>query len=291
MRKHLFLVSKILITGISFIGIIIFSNNSADSNLSNNLVNINIVQNALYDVSIGIFSAMILVWFIDEIGNHIKEHQSQKKEILLIKRCDKVLKKYIEQYITMFYCVATPLEKRNFKEVGMPETFTLNDMCDLHQTSLLVKEGFMNSAVDSFLSIELGLRKEFASLIQKYDFDFYPQFAEIFLDYIQTSVKNDCRAGIASNREQICRNEKYAGEIHDLLKTKGEDYYNRALSEEKFSATIIHPYMYLYEMMKVQRKLILNYQAEIIKIEEMDDLTKRKFIFAKVWARIKKGTK
>ena len=46
----------------------------------------------------------------------------------------------------------------------------------------------------------------------------------------------------------------------NLLKTKGEDYYNRALSEENFSATIIHPYMYLYEMMKAQRKLILNYQ-------------------------------
>lgn len=67
----------------------------------------------------------------------------------------------------MYYCVATPLQERSFDNVKMPESFTLKDMRDLHQTSLLVKEGFSNGSVEAFLQIELELRKELISLTEK----------------------------------------------------------------------------------------------------------------------------
>lgn len=288
MRKRLFLVSKIVLTAISLVGIIVFKSNIDWSNLLNNIVDVTLVREIAYDISIGVFSAMILVWFIDEIGNHIKEQQSRKKEITQIKRFNKVLQRYIEQYTTMFYCVSTPLSNRKFDEVTMSDSFTLKDMRDLHHTSLLVKEGITNSAVDSFLDVELGLRNEFASLVQKFDFDFYPQFADIFLEYIQASIKNDCRAGVTANTNLMRTNKDYFKEIHDLLESKGEEYYTKALSEEGMPATIIHPYMYLYEMMKLQRKLILQYQTEIKKIECLNESEGIKQWFRKVWNRIRK---
>ena len=288
MRKKLFLISKIALTAISLIGIIVFKSNIDWTAFLNNAVNATIAKEIAYDISIGVFSAMILVWFIDEIGNHIKEQQSRQREITLIKRFNKVLQKYIEQYVTMFYCVSTPLTTRNFTDVTMSDAFTLKDMRDLHHTSLLVKEGFTNGAVDSFLKIELELRREFASLIQKYDFDYYPQFADIFLEYIQVSVRYDCRAGVAANTNQMQINSNYSKEIHDLLEEKGEEYYAKALSEEAFPATIIHPYIYLYEMMKLERKLILQYQSEIDKIGCITEAKGIKQWCKRLWFRVKK---
>ena len=288
MRKRLFLISKIALTAISLISIIALKSNIDWTNLLNNAVNIAIAKEIAYDIAIGVFSAMILVWFIDEIGNHIKEQQSRQKEITVIKRFNKVLQRYIEQYVTMYYCVSTPLTNRNFDKIKMSDAFTLKDMRDLHHTSLLVKEGITNGAVDSFLNVELELRNEFALLMQKYDFDFYPQFADIFLEYIQVSIRYDCRAGIAANTNQMRLNSHYSKEIHDLLETKGEEYYAKALSEEGFSATIIHPYMYLYEMMKLQRKLILRYQSEIEKIESINESKGVKQWWKRLWLRVKK---
>ena len=188
----------------------------------------------------------------------------------------------------MYYCVSTPLANRKFDNVTMSDTFTLKDMRDLHHTSMLVKEGITNGAVDSFLDVELGLRNEFASLVQKHDFDFYPQFVDIFLEYIQVSVRYDCRAGVTANANLMRTNKSYSKEIHDLLESKGEEYYAKALLEEGMPATIIHPYMYLYEMMKLQRKLILQYQSEIEKIERLNESKGVKQWCKKLWHRIRK---
>lgn len=270
MRKKIFLIGKIALTALSLLGVVIFK--FLDSDKYYNYLEI------AYDVSVAVFSAMILVWFIDEISNHMQERQSRYKELNAIKRFDTVLQRYIEQYITMYYCVATPLQERDFNSVKMPESFTLKDMRDLHQTSLLVKEGFSNGSVDSFLQIELELRKELISLTEKIDFEYYPRFAELFLDYIQCSLRNDCRAGISSNLSLIHNNQNQLTEIHNLLKTHGEDYYNRALNEDDFPATLIHPYMYLYEMMKMERKIIVDYQAEIEKLNSKKISLKEKII-------------
>ena len=283
MRKRIFLIGKIALTVLSLLGVIAFKILNCEK--------YSIYMEIAYDISVGVFSAMILVWFVDEISNHIQERQSRHKELNAIKRFDSVLQRYIEQYITMYYCVATPLQERNFDSVKMPESFTLKDMRDLHHTSLLVKEGFSNGSIESFLQIELELRKELISLTEKCEFEYYPHFAELFLDYIQCSLKYDCRAGVSSNLSLIHSNQNQLKEIHDLLENHGEDYYNRALNEENFPATLIHPYMYLYEMMKMERKIIIDYQTEIEKINyKKPSLTERFLNYIRKWIQnIMKG--
>ena len=264
MRNKVFLLIKIMITLASLLGVLFFSD-SIGADMS---IKLPCSKGILYDISVGILSSMFLVWGIDEISQHIQDRQSRKKEITLIKRFDKVLQLYIDQYTMMFYCVSTPISERKFDEVKMPEHFTLKDMRDLHQMTLLVKEGIFNGSVDEFLHIELELRKELISLTQRYSFEYYPRFAQIFLEYIQESLKYDCRAGVLSNKKQMELNEAYSDMIRDTLENNGEEYYNRALNEDGFPATIIHPYIYLYEMMKKERALIIQYQAEICAIYE-----------------------
>lgn len=266
MKKRGFFILKILITVISFIIVIIAKSNIDWSNLRNNYINLSLVKEIVYDLAVGIFSAMILVWFIDEISNQIQERQSQEKEKTAIKRFDKVIQKYIERYTVMFYCVATPIEKRDFTQVTMPENFTLKDMRDLHQTTLLMSEGLSDAAVKSFLEIELALRRELISLVEQHDFDYYSKFIDIFLAFIQVSLTYDSRASLLEVSNKTYDGKPLSAFVHNLLDQYGNDFYENYLVGKEGSGNTMHPYVYLYELMKKERDLILQYQEEIEKL-------------------------
>lgn len=97
MNRKKFFCLKIIITVISFI-VVILSKSIIDwSNWSNNYIDLALFKEIVYDLSVGVFSAMILVWFIDEINEHIQEKISQAKEIAEITRASKLLQLYIER--------------------------------------------------------------------------------------------------------------------------------------------------------------------------------------------------
>ncbi|MBR3920303.1 MAG: hypothetical protein IKJ47_00035 [Oscillospiraceae bacterium] len=283
MRKRIFLIGKIILTIVSLVGAIVFKIN---------ICNISIVYaDILYDILVGIFSAMILVWFIDEISTHIQENQSHHKELRAIKRFDSVLQQYFEQYITMYYCVATPISDRKFDNIQMPKQFLLKDMRDLHQPSLLIKEGFTSGSLDSFLQIELDLRKEFVSLIEKYDFEYHPQFVDIFTKYIRASLKYDCRDVIKDNSNQIKLDQSYGELIHNLLENNADDYYYKIKQGENIGSNIAHPYIFIFEMMNIQYQCIVEYQNEIAKLTSEKISTNQKILFSlkKIFNKIKTG--
>lgn len=267
MKKRGFFILKIAITVVSLIAVIVAKSNIDWANLQNNYVDFTLVKEIIYDLAVGVFSAMILVWFIDEISNHIQERKSQEKERDTIKRFDKVIQKHIERYIVMFYCVATPLQARDFTKVTMPQNFSLKDMRDLHQTTLLMSEGLSDASVKSFLEIELALRREFISLVEQHDFIFYPQFVDIFLDFIQISLTYDSRASILDVPNKTCGDKPLSSFVHDLLENHADDFYQKALTGEEGGGNTMHPYIYLYELMKKERELILKYQAEIANLD------------------------
>ena len=262
-KKSSFFWWKVALTGISFLGVIFFKSNINWSDFCRNYIDLSLCKEIAYDLSIGIFSAMILVWFIDEIGNHIQEHKSKSKERDTIKRFDKVLQKYIEKYITMFYCVATPMDNRDFENVIMPENFTLRDMKDLHKPTLLLKEKWLGASVESFLQIELDLRKELISLVERFDFDYYPQFPQLFLQFIQASLTYDSRLPILDVANKYAGDKQLTDIIHHLLEDDADSYYEKMINGEDISGYIGVPYILLYELMRQERKLIIQYQAEI----------------------------
>lgn len=269
-KKQLLFWLKIFLTIISFTCAIIFKSNINWSDWSKNYIDIVLVKEILYDLSIGVFSAMILVWFIDEINEKLQEKQAINNELIAIKNFDNVLQIYIQQYIKMFYCVVTPLSERKFDNVEMPEQFSIKDMRNLHQTSLLITDGISSGSIDSFLQIELSLREEFRRLLEKYNFEHYPVFTEIFMQYIQVSLKYDCRAALLETTKRIQVDQELSKFINDLLENHADDYYQKILNGEHIGGNIAFSYMLLYEMMREERRIILDYQKEIEKITITD---------------------
>ena len=273
-KKSKFFWLKIAITIISFGGAVLFKSNIDWSNIQNNHVNLSLLKEIAYDLSIGVFSAMILVWFIDEISQHLQIRQAKEKECATIKRFDRVLQQYIDRYVTMFYCVVTPLEER-LKQVNgpnssmdtkMPEIFCLKDMRDLYQSSFLLRDGTSDSSISAFLDIEFSLRNEFIHLVENNDFEYYPTFPDIFLQFINVSLKYDCRGNILDAPRLKVGEKPMVTFISECLENNADDFYKRVLAGEGVGGNIMSPYILLYEMMKQERKIILQYQEEIKKL-------------------------
>lgn len=225
-----------------------------------------LVIEILYDVFICIVSAMILVWFIDETNERLRKKNSREKEKAEIRKFDKVLQCYLEQYKTFYYCVATPLERRNFDNIEMPENFKLHDMKDLHYSTTLAKERINRSSVSAFLQIEFDLRQQIISIIEHHEFNYFPEFVDIFLKYIDASLNYDSRSAILTPASPSVNGKPWYDNIQDLLENEADEYYEQTKQGEDMSGTIAHPYIFLYEMMNAERDLINQYQSEIQKL-------------------------
>ena len=225
-----------------------------------------LVIEILYDIFICIFSAMILVWFIDETSDRLRKKRSQEKEKMEIKRFDKVLQCYLEKYKTFYYCVATPIERRNFDNIEMPEKFKLSDMKDLHYSTFLAKEQISRSSVSAFLQIEFDLRQQIISIIEHHEFNYYPKFIDIFLEYIDVSLNYDSRSAILTPASPSVNGKPWYDTIQDLLENNADKYYEQMKQGEHMNGNSVHPYIFLYEMMTTERDLINEYQREIQKL-------------------------
>lgn len=266
-RDRKFRTWKISITIISVLGIIFFKSNIDWNNLYNNYLDIILLKEILYDLCIGIFSALILVWIIDDINNNIQEKRAKERELVEIKRVNRVLQQYIERYEILYYCVVTPIKNRDFSNVSMPEDFKLSDMKDLHKTSLLANEPIMGSAIESFIDIEDQLRNRIDSILEKVNFEYYSEIRDILLEFLEASLKCNSRNNILQAKNINAGDEPYIKSIYDLLENNADKFYDDIKNGKQFSGGAYHPYITMYEMMKAERKIIIKYEKEIKKIQ------------------------
>ena len=266
MSKKGFFHFKIGLTLVSLFFAIVTKSDIDYSNFKNIYIDPVLAKELIYDLSICIFSSMILVLFIDEISARLYEKSSREKERAEIKRFNKVLQCYLDQYKTFYYCVVTPLNRRNFENIEMPENFKLHDMKDLHYSTTLAKERINRSSVSAFLQIEFDLRQQIISIIEHHEFNYFPEFVDIFLKYIDASLNYDSRSAILTPASPSVNGKPWYDNIQDLLENEADEYYEQAKQGEDMSGTIAHPYIFLYEMMNAERDLINQYQSEIQKL-------------------------
>lgn len=266
MEKENFQKLKIGIAVVSLIIAIITKSDIDLMNLQNNYIDPVRVNEIVYDLSVGVFSAMILVFFIDEIGEKIEMKQSREDEKAIIQRFNKVILLYIDRYTDLFYAVITPLQDRDYQNICWTKDFKLRDMRDLYETSTYLSEKISAPSVEAFLNIELTLRTEFISLIEKHDFKYYPQFTSIFLGFIQFSLCFDCRDFILDVPNKITSTGPMKDTIHDMLEVHADDFLKKNLNKTNVSANLAHPYICLYRMMQEEWEYILKYLDEIKKL-------------------------
>ena len=179
-KKKKFFWWKIILTVLSFIFIVLTKSNIDWTDLSNNHLDFHLVKEILYDLCVGIFSAMILICFIDEINEHIQDTKNKNKEIKEFKRAHRLLRLYIERYKLFFYCIVTPIDNRDSKEVTFPLEFKFKDMKDLYKTTLLISEGSFDTSLECFVKAEKYYVKRLKQLLKILILYIFHKYKNIF---------------------------------------------------------------------------------------------------------------
>lgn len=232
-KKEKFFWWKIIITAISFIAVILSKSTIDWSNLSNNYIDSALCREIAYDLSVGIFSAMVLVWFVDEINEHIQDKANEKTEVEKIKRADRILQQYIERYQIFFYCVVTPIEQRDFENVEMPSEFCFKDMRELYLTTMLISEGIFDSSIQCFVRAETQLREEIELTLRDIDFCYYPKIRECLLEFVETSLKYNQKEAWVTAKTVTIGNKTLADDVKDMLESVADERYMEIKSGKK----------------------------------------------------------
>ena len=265
-RKRKFFWWKIILTIISLVCIFLTKSQINWHDLSSNYLDWILVKEVIYDLSVGIFSAMILIWFIDEINEHIQDKKNLKKEVEKIKRSNRLLQKYIERYKLFFYCLITPIAKRDFKSIEISSDFSLKDMQDLYKTTLLLSEGAFDSSIESFIKAESLLKENMEMIIKDIDFSYHPNIQECLLEFVEISLKYNQKEAWMKAKTTHAGNQTLANMVTDMLKTQADQLYKEA-QNKNLSGNIILSYFALFNMLKEERKVLLKYEQEIKKLD------------------------
>ncbi len=140
-------------------------------------------------ISSGVFSAMVLVWFIDEIGKRLQEKEDKLTEAKKIKQFDQILQLYLTRYDLFLYCLTTPVARRkNGAEIKINPDFSFKDMQDMFLPTGLLGEGIVDSSIECFVRAESVLREEIETMAQNIDYVYYTDIQNCLLDFIKASL-------------------------------------------------------------------------------------------------------
>lgn len=100
---------KLVITAISIVGIFFTRSNINWQNILSNRIDFVILKDIVYDLSIGVFSAMVLIWIIDGISERDRKREERQRLKVLYRKMIPPIKAYYEFYLKLY--VATRKEK------------------------------------------------------------------------------------------------------------------------------------------------------------------------------------
>ena len=110
--------------------------------ISNLTISISILKEIIYDLSIGVFSAMILIWSIDEITERNNRREQKKSLSVLYNKIIPPLKDYYEFYVKLY--IATKEEKVAENDTVLKSLFNdkANFIMHVIKAEPFYKEGF-----------------------------------------------------------------------------------------------------------------------------------------------------
>ncbi|MBE7704390.1 MAG: hypothetical protein E7Z90_01105 [Cyanobacteria bacterium SIG29] len=211
---------------------------------------------------------ILTVCLIQQIINKRDENKEKLEEKMKILRQHKIVSIYFQDYIKCFHCVTTPINNRFIDGIDFKKDFKINELYDLHETSLDLSLPINESSIKSFYKYEHKLRDEFIRMLNNIDFKYYTEFISIISEFIQSSVASDISDAIINNeRLNMGSDKKISDVVSEMLKQENSQELYIKFKKGEFSGNIIIPYFVLFDLLKKEQQLLLNY------LEKIDNLT------------------
>ena len=154
-RKNQIQLLKRWVTIISFLCMIIFKSDIDFVNLANNYISISLTKEILYDVSVGTFSAMVLVWLIDEVNARNEEKEDKRRRLVIYRKLKPLLNEYYEFYLKLY--IAT---RRDEVQLGEKVLMSLHEckeefVTQIKEANPFYKGGFYADAGKTQMQMKL----------------------------------------------------------------------------------------------------------------------------------------
>ncbi len=146
------------------------------------------IEEFCFVISSGVFSAMVLVWFIDDINRRLEEKNNEQLEARKIRQFDRILQVYIGRFNISLHCLITPCAERKNKKLEPYPEFSFKDMRDMFLHTGLLGEG-ADSSIKYFVRTESALREEIEIMVKNIDYTYYPIIQELLLAFVNISLK------------------------------------------------------------------------------------------------------
>ncbi len=219
-----------------------------------------LLKELIYDISIGVFTSMILIWFVDELSDKIIKEKQKKYEYETIARINSLIQLYISQYEKALYLLVTPVSIRNTGTIKIPETITIKSIVDLYKPTFSVDAGLTETTIASFFRVEKEVFEEFKSLTKHYIFEYYPGFLNPIDEFLKIFIAFEYRETILNATNT--GNEKILNMINSELITVDDDFKN-SLEDNGNNNNILYPYIALSKLLTDEYNVLLKYEKNI----------------------------
>lgn len=226
------------------------------------------ISGYLSGVNTNLVGILITVLFVEALFERKNKEMAMEKEARAILRSDKIAQQYISRYTLNFVSVITPNDKDIDEPIAFPDHFEFTDICDLYSISFFIINGLSESKIEIFYKMELLLRNHFISTLSNIDFDYFPDLENVLIGFVTNSIDHDARESILGLQHRTLGDKKATDFVRDALKKTGVDFYKKFSTGEKQNANLLHPLVFLYEMMKAEKELIVKYNDLIKRIRD-----------------------
>lgn len=202
---------------------------------------------------------ILTICIIQNIFDKFESKKEREEENRKILEYNKLISVYISYYKRAFYCIITPIEKRDFNNISLPLEIKLCNLKDLHRTTLLVTDSINKSSIKSYYEYEVLLKNAFKTLIDSMNFKYNKDLRKILLDFIMLTSISDVSSAILDhkNHSEVLKLMEKMLESDNL-----EDMYKQYKNNE-LQSNLIMPYFMLYDSLDDKQNIIIEYEKEI----------------------------
>lgn len=177
-------------------------------------------------------------------------------------RFDRIMQILIQHYIMYFNTITTPMSQRDsINPTEIKQQFSFTDMKDLYLQSLFLRNKGYEPAITAFYEAELELRKYCTEFASQVDFKYNQDILNDLTQFVEVSLSYDVRNAVLGNMTMRLGKKTYIEVIQDYIADSEHDWVSEI--HNKNNSNMMAPYVCLFEMLNLQKTLIVQYISHI----------------------------
>lgn len=232
----------------------------------------------LLGLSGNILGLILTVNFIQRLMDSAKDKNKRQTENKKILRYHRIMELYLSQYKHYFCMIITPIEEqRTIKFDDLKQTFEFKDLHHLHRFSFFEGDPtFGETRISLFYKAEKAMVDFLKKMIEEINFNYNSSLYSVINNFLVCSIRLDVSAGILQNERLFTGpdNDKRAmsNVIEEYIKEDEKHNWVSILNDPNRSANIMGPYVTLFQLLKIERQYIIEYESEIDRIKKCTNI-------------------